>query len=246
MPRCTPAAAHGCGRCSTGRRARGFRRKPARSFASWKATITCPGRTSSSAPANLASRASGCSADLVRDLGRADRYYLLHTPIQQNDRSVETIAAGLEASVAHLERSLGVKMDFGRLKEACALSNQARELAIRCNHLRFTSPPLMRGSEAVMFAIDLFSALGQAGVGRVATDVARRVDGGQGVGGTGNRHRRHASARVAAPAAVLQQPAHGFRGVDLPGARDLRGSELRRLAGAEPGRSRIAAWRGNC
>jgi predicted CoA-substrate-specific enzyme activase len=96
--------------------------------------------------------------DLVRDLGCADRYHLLHTPIQQNNRSVETIAAGLEASVVHLERSLGVKLDFGRLKEACALSNQARELALRCNHLRFTSPPLMRGSEAVMFAI-IFSQL---------------------------------------------------------------------------------------
>jgi benzoyl-CoA reductase/2-hydroxyglutaryl-CoA dehydratase subunit BcrC/BadD/HgdB len=96
--------------------------------------------------------------DLVRDLGCADRYHLLHTPIQQNDRSVESIAAGLEASVAHIERSLGIKMDFGRLKEACVLSNQARELALRCNHLRSTSPPLMRGSEAVMFAI-IFSQL---------------------------------------------------------------------------------------
>ena len=96
--------------------------------------------------------------DLVRDLGCTDRYHLLHTPIQQNERSVETIAAGLEASVAHLERSLGVKMDWGRLKEACALSNQARELAVRCNDLRFTSPPLMRGSEALMFAT-IFSQL---------------------------------------------------------------------------------------
>ena len=60
-------------------------------------------------------------ADLVRDLGCLDRYHLLHTPIHQNERSVESIAAGLEASVAHLERSLGMKMDLGRLKEACAL-----------------------------------------------------------------------------------------------------------------------------
>jgi predicted CoA-substrate-specific enzyme activase len=96
--------------------------------------------------------------DLVRDLDCTDRYHLLHTPIQQNDRSVETIAAGLEASVAHLERSLGVKMDGGRLREACELSNQARELAVRSNHLRFTSPPLMRGSEALMFAT-IFSQL---------------------------------------------------------------------------------------
>ena len=72
--------------------------------------------------------------------------------------SVESIAAGLEASVAHMERSLGIKMDSGRLKEACALSNEARDLAVKCNHLRFTSPPLMRGSEAILFAI-IFSQL---------------------------------------------------------------------------------------
>ena len=97
-------------------------------------------------------------ADLVRDMGRLDRYHLLHTPIHQNDRSVESIAAGLETSVAHLERSLGMKMDPGRLKEACALSNEARGIAIRCNRLRSTSPPLLRGSEAILFAI-MFSQL---------------------------------------------------------------------------------------
>ena len=97
-------------------------------------------------------------ADLVRDLGCLDRYHLLHTPIHQNDRTVESIAAGLEASVTHLERALGLKMDAGRLKEACELSNEAREIAIRCNHLRATSPPLLRGGEAILFA-NLFSQL---------------------------------------------------------------------------------------
>jgi predicted CoA-substrate-specific enzyme activase len=97
-------------------------------------------------------------ADLVRDLGRPDCHYLLYTPIRHDERSVEVIAAGLEATVAHLERSLGVKMDFGRLKEACALSNEAREMALRCNRLRSTSPPLIRGSEAILFAT-MFSQL---------------------------------------------------------------------------------------
>jgi predicted CoA-substrate-specific enzyme activase len=97
-------------------------------------------------------------ADLVRDLGRPDRYHLLHTPIHQNERSVESIAAGLEAAVAHLERSLGLKMDPGRLWEACTLSNEAREIALRCNHLRSTSPPLLRGGEAILFAM-MFSQL---------------------------------------------------------------------------------------
>jgi predicted CoA-substrate-specific enzyme activase len=97
-------------------------------------------------------------ADLVRDLGCLDRYHLLSTPIRQDDSSIENIAAGLEASVAHLERSLGIKLDLGRLKEACALSNEARDLAIKCNNLRLTSPPLIRGSEAILFAT-IFSQL---------------------------------------------------------------------------------------
>ncbi len=97
-------------------------------------------------------------ADLVRDRGGLDRYHLLHTPLCHNERSIETIAAGLEASVAHLEHSLGIKMDRGRLQEACVLSNEARKLAVQCNDLRFTSPPLMRGSDSIMFAI-MFSQL---------------------------------------------------------------------------------------
>jgi predicted CoA-substrate-specific enzyme activase len=108
-----------------------------------------------SAPCQQGERVLG---DIVRDLGCLDRYHLLHTPIHQSERSVETIAAGLEASVAHIERSLGIRMDFGRLKQACELSNEARDLGIRCNHLRFTSPPLMRGGDAVMFAT-IFSQL---------------------------------------------------------------------------------------
>jgi predicted CoA-substrate-specific enzyme activase len=97
-------------------------------------------------------------ADLVRDLGLTDRYHLLYTPVRHDPSAVESIAAALEASAAHLERSLGMRMDPGRLKEACALSNEARDLAVKCNHLRFTSPPLMRGSEAILFAA-MFSQL---------------------------------------------------------------------------------------
>jgi len=96
--------------------------------------------------------------DLVRDMGCLDRYHVLHTPIRRDDHSVESIAAALEASVAHIERSLGLKMDPSRLKETCELSNQARDLAVQCNHLRFTSPPLMRGSEAILCAT-IFSQL---------------------------------------------------------------------------------------
>jgi benzoyl-CoA reductase/2-hydroxyglutaryl-CoA dehydratase subunit BcrC/BadD/HgdB len=97
-------------------------------------------------------------ADLVRDWGRSDRYHLLHTPIHHDNNSVESIAAGLEASVAHLERSLGIRMDEGRLAEACMLSNEARAITLRCNELRSTSPPLMRGGEAILFA-NMFTQL---------------------------------------------------------------------------------------
>jgi len=97
-------------------------------------------------------------ADLVRDLGCSDRYHMVHTPIHHDEASVETIAAGLEAAVAHLEWPLDVKMDRGRLTQACEWSNEAREIAIRLNELRLTSPPLLRGSEAVLFGT-IFSQL---------------------------------------------------------------------------------------
>jgi benzoyl-CoA reductase/2-hydroxyglutaryl-CoA dehydratase subunit BcrC/BadD/HgdB len=67
-------------------------------------------------------------------------------------RSIETIAAGLEASVWHLEKTTGMTMDPGRLYEACVLSNGARDLAMKCFDIRRSSPPLVRGSEAVSFA----------------------------------------------------------------------------------------------
>ena len=97
-------------------------------------------------------------ADLASDAGCLDRYHLLQTPIGRDDGSVESIAAGLEASVAHIERSLGIRLDPGRLRQACVLSNEARNLAVQCNDLRLTSPPLIRGSEAILFA-RMFSQL---------------------------------------------------------------------------------------
>jgi len=97
-------------------------------------------------------------ADLVRDLGCSDRYHLVHTPIHHDEASVEAIAAGLQAAVARLEWTLDIKMDPGRLAQACEWSNRAREIAIRLNELRFTSPPLLRGSEAVLFGT-IFSQL---------------------------------------------------------------------------------------
>lgn len=97
-------------------------------------------------------------ADLVRDRGCSDRYHLVNTPIRYDENSVESIAEGLEAAVVALERSLGIQMEPVRLAEACELSNQARDLAIRASMLRFSSPPLLRGAEAVLFGT-IFSQL---------------------------------------------------------------------------------------
>ena len=57
-----------------------------------------------------------------------------------------------------MEKAMGLKMDPARLAEACELSNQAAVLSRQCNELRWTSPPLIRGTEGVYSAI-LFSQL---------------------------------------------------------------------------------------
>ena len=98
-------------------------------------------------------------ADLVREYGVPDRLYSLQTPINGHTRSaVDMIADGLEESVSLMEKAFGRKLDPQRLEEACVLSNEAAELAKKCNELRFTSPPLVRGSEAIYNAV-VFSQL---------------------------------------------------------------------------------------
>lgn len=97
--------------------------------------------------------------DLARQYGFQDKFYSLHTPIDIGDENaIEHMAEGLEKSVGLMERSLGLKMDLGRLSEACHLSNMASEISQKCNMLRWTSPPLIRGSEAIYNAV-IFSQL---------------------------------------------------------------------------------------
>ena len=96
--------------------------------------------------------------DLVRTHGLTGRQYTLHTPFHHDDNSVEQIAAGLEESIKRMEKAIGRTLDPGRLAEACALSNEARALGLQCGALRYTSPPLVRGAEAVLFAA-MFSQL---------------------------------------------------------------------------------------
>ena len=98
-------------------------------------------------------------ADLVREYQIPDRLYSLQTPINGHSRTaIETIADGLAEAVSEMEKVFGRKLDPARLEEACVLSNEAADLAKKCMHLRFTSPPLVRGSEAIYDAI-VFSQL---------------------------------------------------------------------------------------
>lgn len=96
--------------------------------------------------------------DLARTYGFEDRFYSLHTPADCNDRAIDHVAGGLEEAVQLLEKFTGVKMDKGRLAEACVLSNEAAEITKKCNALRMLNPPLVRGSEAVYYAT-MFSQL---------------------------------------------------------------------------------------
>ena len=98
-------------------------------------------------------------ADLVREHGVPDRLYSLQTPISSQTRNaVETIADGLAEAVSLMEKAFGRKLDPARLEEACVLSNRAAELARKCQEIRFTSPPLVRGTEAIYNAV-VFSQL---------------------------------------------------------------------------------------
>lgn len=98
-------------------------------------------------------------ADLVRELDIPDRLYSLQTPINGHSRNaVEMMADGLAESVSLMEKAFGRKLDPARLEEACRFSNEAAALAKKCAHLRFTSPPLVRGSEAIYNAV-VFSQL---------------------------------------------------------------------------------------
>ncbi len=90
--------------------------------------------------------------DLVVSNGKEDSFYSLNTPIDMGPSAVEDLAADIERSIYCLEKSLGRKMDINRLEEAFEYSNQAREISIENNHLRYTSPPLIAGQSAINFA----------------------------------------------------------------------------------------------
>ncbi len=92
--------------------------------------------------------------DLVGEYEIPDRLFSLHTPInKQTPNAVEVIADGLAEAIYLMEKSFGRKLDMGRLEEAIELSNQAADFGRKCNELRWSSPPLVRGSEAIYNAV---------------------------------------------------------------------------------------------
>jgi len=98
-------------------------------------------------------------ADLAQEYGFEDKYYSLQTPISnRTDMAVEQIADGLEQSISMMEKAFGRKLDKDKLAEACDLSNQAAEYSRKCNEMRWTSPPLIRGSQAIYNSV-IFSQL---------------------------------------------------------------------------------------
>ncbi|MBO7532657.1 MAG: 2-hydroxyacyl-CoA dehydratase [Victivallales bacterium] len=98
-------------------------------------------------------------ADLAEQYGFEENFYSLQTPINaDSSHAVEQIADGLEESISKMEKALGTKLDKGRLEEACEYSNQAAEYSRKCNKLRWLSPPLIRGAQAVYNSI-VFSQL---------------------------------------------------------------------------------------
>lgn len=96
--------------------------------------------------------------DLVRTYGVEDKFVSVQTPPNADGNSVEILAGELERAVGMLEKSIGRKMDMGKLAAACDFSNQARDYSVKCNQLRHESPPLIRGAQAIYFA-SIFSQL---------------------------------------------------------------------------------------
>lgn len=96
--------------------------------------------------------------DLSRDYQFSDRFYSVATPAINHPLSVEQIAEGLKESVEKMEKTLGRKIDEGRLSEACHLSNEAQKYTSASNELRLTSAPLIPGSVAIYYAT-VFSQL---------------------------------------------------------------------------------------
>lgn len=96
--------------------------------------------------------------DLARSYGIEDKFFSLQTPVSYSEPAVEQMAQGLEMAVWEIEKACNCKLDPKKLTEAIELSNEARHYSRKCNELRLSSPPLIRGTQAVYFSV-IFSQL---------------------------------------------------------------------------------------
>ena len=94
----------------------------------------------------------------MRTYGVEDKFFSLQTPPYADENTIEYLAGELERAVSLIEKATGLTMSPQKLAEACELSNEAREYSLRCNELRFNSPPLLRGAQAIYFSA-IFSQL---------------------------------------------------------------------------------------
>lgn len=90
--------------------------------------------------------------DLIKSNGKDDAFYSLHTPVEESDKKIKELALDIEKSIYTLEKNTGRKMDMNKLEETFFYSNLARDVAIKCNELRYTNPPLIQGRVAINFA----------------------------------------------------------------------------------------------
>ena len=99
-------------------------------------------------------------ADLAEEYHFEENFYSLQTPVTGKDDplAVEQIAEGLDEAIHRMEKAMGRKMDPARLQECCQLSNEAADYSRKSNELRWTSPPLIRGAQAIYNSV-IFSQL---------------------------------------------------------------------------------------
>ncbi len=96
--------------------------------------------------------------DLARSYGIEDKFFSLQTPTNYSESGIEQMAHDLEVAVWEMEKVCNCKLDMKKLEDAIELSNEAQHYSKMCNDLRFSSPPLIRGTQAVYFSV-IFSQL---------------------------------------------------------------------------------------
>ncbi len=98
-------------------------------------------------------------------------FFVIDVPYYRNDESIRHVAAQLKEVVAFLEKNIGHKLDYDRLRQACTLSNQMTEAIWEWLEWR-KQVPLTQSSKVAAFTLvmQILWAGSQDGV-----DVARAM-----------------------------------------------------------------------